>query len=1565
MTITYAITAATDASGSAGDLVTYTKNANTAAPVPPQNNEQYHLNDPVDTVSVLGSKLNIEFFSAGGDLTYNGSEVTGGTITQFTLRAVTGGFTVAQITNVSIDAVALYNAMISNNTAALDALLFQQDEFNYLGAAGKDSFTGGSEGDQLNGRGGADTLAGREGNDFIIGGTGNDVLDGGTGNDTLEYFYLTAGQNLSIKLGAVDKNGNVAQTTATVKSGAVTDETDKVKNFENVTGYLGNDTITGNAGANILGGSEGDDVLIGGAGADTLTGWIGTDTASYVGSTAGVFVNLNVATQAATHDFGDGKGAVANGDAAGDILTGIENFTGSSKNDVVVANGDVNFLNGGAGTDTVSYANSVGGVVVDLSNQSTVSAGVFSGGALGNGGDAQDDRLAGFENIVGGSGNDTLIGSIGANIIEGGAGADTLIGNGGNDTVSYAGSALGVVVKLENDFQDGITQQNGAQGDVVGDIISGFTNFIGSAFDDTVQGNSTRGETIFGAGGNDNLSGGDNKFNDTLDGGEGDDNLYGGDGADKLIGGAGQDTAAYGGASGVFVGIKITLGKNGTATASGGEAAGDTLSSIEHISGSGFDDILTGNELANELYGDVGNDTLTGGAGADILDGGDGNDRISYAKSATGVVVNLTTQGDYLAPGDPNSGRDLLTGSAQTGGDAAGDTLWGIENIVGSGKNDVLTANGDTQFLDGGAGDDVIVAADGGQILLGGAGIDTLSFVNSSNKVSAGLTKQGKANAERNGVVDVKGQSEVVDGYDAAEFENLIGGSGTDDLVGNAGANIIEGGLSADELDGGLGLDTVSYAGSAFSVFVDLSVQDGSTQQALTFNFGFGLVGNADAGFDTLIGFENLTGSDNRDVLYGSAAVNIIQGGKGDDDLSGAGGNDKLFGGEDNDFFQGNSFSGAPADAGADIYDGGADADGVNYEAETGALVIALAAKGAASKVSGAKNGAANGDTLISIDVIIAGSGDDTLTGNEFDNTLVGNGGDDKLSGGGGNDLLEGFGGNDLLNGGSGEDILTGGDDHDTVTYATSASGVYVDLGTGGQWGDFDFGDGKLVANGDAAFDTLDSIESLIGSNFADVLRGNKVAMLLSKIDGLKGNDTIFVGYEGETLLGGADTDTIDFSRLDLGLYGAPFVIVDLSQQGTVNATRTVVTGGNGVTGGFVIAEFENVVGTVGNDLITGNSGNNVIDGGDGNNTINGGTGGFDTASYATRPDGAIVAFLDTLKVDHDTGKQDTLANIDALIGTEYADIFNASNSAGAFRIDGGADVDAVKYDQETVGITVTLGKDGASATVAAGAGSNAVGDKLISIEYITGSSANDKLTGNNLFHQLDGGNGDDTLTGGTGSSTLKGNGGNDIIIASAGANEIYNGGDDKDTLSFANFAANTSVTVNLAAGSHDVTGIDNLTIANFEILIGGKGNDTLIGNSASATNIDGGAGNDTITGGSIVDTLKGGAGNDTFVFVDANQGKDNFTDFTNGDKLQINSTAFSGLPGAGPLPDASWLVVDAGAAATNPGHGQFLYNTTTDTLSWDADGVAGGELDIGQFGSSVVLKLTDFTLVV
>ena len=106
------------------------------------------------------------------------------------------------------------------------------------------------------------------------------------------------------------------------------------------------------------------------------------------------------------------------GDAEGDTLSAIESLTGSNLDDTLEGNAGANVLTGGAGIDTVSYANVlVGGVTVNLATttaQNTIGAGT--------------DTLSGFENVTGSAFNDALTGTTGNNVLAGLAGSDTLTG---------------------------------------------------------------------------------------------------------------------------------------------------------------------------------------------------------------------------------------------------------------------------------------------------------------------------------------------------------------------------------------------------------------------------------------------------------------------------------------------------------------------------------------------------------------------------------------------------------------------------------------------------------------------------------------------------------------------------------------------------------------------------------------------------------------------------------------------------------------------------------------------------------------------------------------------------------------------------------------------------------------------------------------------------------------------------------------------------------------------------------------------------------------------------------
>ncbi|WP_085695470.1 retention module-containing protein [Pseudomonas sp. B40(2017)] len=152
------------------------------------------------------------------------------------------------------------------------------------------------------------------------------------------------------------------------------------------------------------------------------------------------------------------------------------------------------------------------------------------------------------------------------------------------------------------------------------------------------------GDNIINAGdGNDVLTAGSG--NNELHGGAGNDLLYSGPGNDLLDGGTGIDTASYAHAT---AGVTVNLGLLGAQNTIG--AGTDTLTGIENLVGSNFNDTLTGDNNNNVINGGLGNDILNGGGGDDLLIGGMGNNTLTGGPGA-----------DTFQWLKGNSGHDLVT----------------------------------------------------------------------------------------------------------------------------------------------------------------------------------------------------------------------------------------------------------------------------------------------------------------------------------------------------------------------------------------------------------------------------------------------------------------------------------------------------------------------------------------------------------------------------------------------------------------------------------------------------------------------------------------------------------------------------------------------------------------------------------------------------------------------------------------------------------------------------------------------------------------------------------------
>ena len=566
---------------------------------------------------------------------------------------------------------------------------------------------------------------------------------------------------------------------------------------------------------------------------------------------------------------------------------------GGSGDDMLFGSDGADLVEGHSGIDILAGAG----------NDDLVRGGLGADTLAGEDGDDFLNGGSGDDTLNGGSGDDSLIGALGADILagytgndflSGGAGADILIGNVGND------------VLLGGNGDDNI---DGGSGD---DHVSG------GAGADTLIGN-VGNDVLLGGAGNDRVEGGigDDFLNggadaDTVIGGSGDDVLLGSTGADEVHGGAGVDVVSF-----QDIGLPVTaiVNSDGSGTATYGSVV-EPLTGIENLTGSNNDDVLmtslttptiirglAGNDLivggsaddlliGNEgndtlrgrsgndrLLGEVGNDNLNGGAGDDSLFGGDGGDLLvglggtDIINGGGGIDTNSFQGVGFSVTATIFNG---VSGVAEYG--AVTESFIGIENLIGTDQNDVLTANGNvSSVLRGLGGDDLIRGGNLRDVLIGNEGNDILRGLGGNDLIEGGLGN-----------------------------DNLNGGDGNDELLGGDGDDIIIGGAGTDSIDGGEGRDINSFAGISLGVTAQLFANGVGRAT-------YGGVSETFTGIDILFGSSNddelsafgrgvtLFGGDGNDILRGSTGNDALIGGAGDDQLFGLAGNDRLDAGDGDD----------------------------------------------------------------------------------------------------------------------------------------------------------------------------------------------------------------------------------------------------------------------------------------------------------------------------------------------------------------------------------------------------------------------------------------------------------------------------------------------------------------------------------------------------------------------------------------------------------------------------------------------------------------------------------------
>ncbi|WP_425404060.1 VCBS domain-containing protein [Hwanghaeella sp.] len=759
--------------------------------------------------------------------------------------------------------------------------------------------------------------------------------------------------------------------------------------------------------------------------------------------------------------------------------------------------------------------------------------------------------------LSGDDGNDTLLGADQNDDFRGRQGDDFIDGGDGFDRMRYdrdQGSGA-VTVNLSSVERNG--QAAGTATDSHGDTdtLISIEEVRGTEQGDTFFG-STGDETIRGRGGDDNIEGGGG--NDSLRGDGGNDTIVAGDGDDFIDGGSGNDTITAGGGSDFIqsgFGSDVIDGgddfdqisyRNRDSGIIGGFATGtvtdgtssftDTLTNIESINSTDFDDQLFGNADDNAFRSFFGNDTIDGGAG---------HDRASYDFSdiTNGVTI------------------DLGRGIAQERTGAFTDTLINIENIEGTETADLLIVGGDGT-ASGQAGDDVILSGAGDDFLrgdtfdnLGSSGADIFGFKFGSgtdtifdfNLSVDRLSVSGfgiQQFSDLSGILAAAGTGDTLDfgNGDTIQLQNVdasqltaanfvlptvfVGDTNGEQFDGTAGNDYFSPQTNSSNPDsvvfGSAGFDTVDFSDLDVS-FLILNYGSDSLGPSTT-------VASVDVEISSVNGLTtgivrkdlNENGvTDAVDTLINLEQPDLFNGGLG---FFGTSGDDRF----ELNFLDENPFVLLRGMEGNDTFVGGVGFERIGYEAESdqngdgvGVIInlsdtVQTVTLPDTSTVDVAAMTAldAFGDT----DTFLNLAALDEFRGTEFDDFFFGSAGDDRFIGRAGNDVFDGADGTDLLR-----------YDRDN-----GSSGVFVNLSSVER--DGVAADTATDSHGDT--DTLTSIENLHGSLFGDTLIGSSVE---NTIRAGAGNDILEGGGGADDLRGDDGDDTITGGTGDDQLYGDSF----------------------------------------------------------------------------------------------------------------------------------------------------------------------------------------------------------------------------------------------------------------------------------------------------------------------------------------------------------------------------------------------------------------------------------------
>ncbi|MFM8415481.1 MAG: cadherin domain-containing protein, partial [Planctomycetota bacterium] len=665
------------------------------------------------------------------------------------------------------------------------------------GGAGADTIAGLGGDDELFGGADADTLDGGDGDDLLVvgagGGKSGQKAIGGAGDDTIVVRDVTLGGEFAVaptgdKADTFRGDGDTDTLVLDVSALAAGDDllfasltnaqltaygVDNASGLEvglfaggagdnifSAATFTGRVVMRGNGGKDVLTGGTGDDVLDAGSGTDNrLAGGQGSD--RYLvgaGSTTTVDEFPNAGT--------DTLDLVPLESAGFDVrvgAAGVGTLVESAKPDVtiqflndgidVVALGDGDntltlrdgasttaTFEAGSGSDSIRYT--------DLADEWAAWAGAVevdlrAGTATGTAG------IVGFDDAIGGAGDDVLFGSDGDNRLDGRGGINTLAGRGGDDTYEFLD--LGQTDTVAEIFGQGFDRMlfsSGAAGilfEVSGKIVATFgtsrVTAVSAAGIDLVRG-GTAADTFritdaaafagrLEGGGTPGFGFGDL---DTLD-----YSLWTSPVTVDYTPVVTLTTPrAVTGVAGV-VDLRHVIGSSRSDTLTGGSHpvwfeggdGGDTLT------GSSQGDKLEGHAGADTIQGEEGADLIRGGTGNDTLVGGPGNDTFGFTNDfgTDSVLEGVADGSDAMDFSGVSVPLTVALGSV-TATTAAGDRAThagsAVERVVGGSGNDRFVMTGP----------DVVF----GGTLDGGGGTNDLRYDNPTREIAAAVAAGGTPN---------------------------------------------------------------------------------------------------------------------------------------------------------------------------------------------------------------------------------------------------------------------------------------------------------------------------------------------------------------------------------------------------------------------------------------------------------------------------------------------------------------------------------------------------------------------------------------------------------------------------------------------------------------------------------------------------------------------------------------------------------------------------------------------------------------------------------------------------